>query len=72
VVHEDALFSDEDVEWLNNFYRMDIRPRELADFIREHTRIATSMVVNGKEYILIVPDQDQDRDQNPERQPGID
>ena len=55
VVHEDALDSVEDVEWINKFYRTDIRPGELADFIDEHTETGTSMVINDKQYILIVP-----------------
>lgn len=55
MVHEDALYSEEDVEWINDFYRTDIAPNELENFIDDHTELVSGMVINEKQYLLIEP-----------------
>jgi len=53
LVHEDALFSEEDVKWLNDFYLTDIRPNELEEFASEHVVVAASFIINDKEYLVV-------------------
>lgn len=52
VIHEDALYSEEDLEFLNNFYGMDIREGELEDFIKTRHAVANVIVINDKQYLI--------------------
>ncbi len=54
-IHEDALYSVEDVEWLNELYGTDIGQKEFLEFISEYIVVIRSIEVNEKDYILVAP-----------------
>ena len=53
LAHEDALYSDIDVELTNRYYGMDIRPDEVADFFDEYVKPKGYIVINNKAYLVI-------------------
>ncbi len=52
-VHEDALYSDEDREWVNRFYGMDIRELELAEFLDLYAAPADIFILNEKKFFML-------------------
>jgi hypothetical protein len=52
VINEDALFSAEDIEWLNEYYGMDIRPGELNGYFSNYVRSSETLKLGGKRYFF--------------------
>jgi len=56
LVHQDALYSDEDVEWMNAVYGMDIRPGELLEYMNTWTTLGSPLLlINEKRYYPFLP-----------------
>ncbi len=55
LLHEDALYSEEDLESIREFYGVDISLEELDRFFRPNAQFVTHFEVNGKRYYIIVP-----------------
>ncbi len=55
VVHDDVLNSPEKIEWVNQRYRVDIQPTEMADFFGIHFIELEEIEVAGQVYHVLTP-----------------
>ncbi|HDS29978.1 MAG TPA: hypothetical protein ENN67_02925 [Firmicutes bacterium] len=53
IIHEDALYSDENLEFLNRFYRMDIGRDELAEFLDRYAKSSEVLIINEKRFFIL-------------------
>ncbi len=68
-IHEDAIYSEEDVAIMNGLYGLDIQPGEIANLMSAHMRFsAVSFTVNSKHYYIALPmEADESMDQDSEQ-----
>jgi hypothetical protein len=55
VVHVDALYSVEDLTWVNKRHRINIQPGEVATFFETHFKPVDYFEINGSAYIVMKP-----------------
>jgi hypothetical protein len=55
LIHEDALYSVGDVEYMNKQFNMDIRPGEMLEFMQSWAKPVGQIKLNGKNYFQFVP-----------------
>jgi len=55
LLHEDALYSEEDFKSIREFYGVDISLEELNRFFRPNAQFVSNFEVNGKRYYIVVP-----------------
>ncbi len=55
LIHEDALFSDESLELMNEQYDLDVKPDELMEFMESWAVPVSRFRILRKEYIRFVP-----------------
>jgi len=59
MIHEDAIYTKADIDWMNRVYSMDIREGEVLEFIEECAApVYSGVLINEKRYIRIVPKSD--------------
>ncbi len=55
VVHEDAIFSPEAVNYANEKYGIDIQPTEVKDFFESHFRLQHQLNIRDEVYFVFEP-----------------
>ena len=55
LIHQDALTSEEDVDYMNRQYHMDIQPGEMLKFMESWAKPIDQFTMNGKTYFLFAP-----------------